>query len=146
MLRSLVDAGPLVALFDKDDLHHQSVLSFLKEYSGRLYTSWLVIAEVGHLLDFSVRRQIAFLQWIQSGGIEVLDLNRTLLERLTELADKYQDLPMDFADGSLITLAEANNIINILTFDSHFYVLRTKKKHMLTNLLEPYIHKAKKRR
>ena len=143
MQRSLVDSGPLVALFDKDDLYHQSVLSFLSEYPGRLYTSWLVIAEVGHLLNFSVRRQIAFLQWIQAGGAEVLDLNRTFLERLTELAEKYQDLPMDFADGSLIVLAEIHNVSNILTFDSDFYVLRTRKKQMLTNLLEPYINKVK---
>ena len=146
MLRSLVDSGPLVALFDKDDLHHQTVLSFLRDYPGRLYTSWLVIAEVGHLLDFSVRRQIAFLQWIQAGGTEVLDLNRTQLERLTELADKYQDLPMDFADGSLITLAETHNVNNILTLDSDFYVLRTRKKHMLINLLDPYINKTKRRK
>ncbi len=143
MLKSLVDAGSLIALFDKDDAYHSSALSFWEEFSGRLFTSWLVVTEVGHLLKFNPKAQIDFLRWIQAGGVVVLEFNLHFTQRLVELAMKYQDLPMDFADGSLIVLAEFHNVNNIVTVESDFYVRRTKKKQMLANIFEPYVKKRK---
>ena len=34
MKRSLIDTGPLVALFDKDDEFHEAIKEFLKKYEG----------------------------------------------------------------------------------------------------------------
>jgi predicted nucleic acid-binding protein len=45
----IVDAGPLIALFDKDDKYHNSVIKFLKTFDGQLITSWPAITEVTHL-------------------------------------------------------------------------------------------------
>nr|WP_317270313.1 PIN domain-containing protein [Arthrospira sp. PLM2.Bin9] len=38
--------------------------------------------------------------------------------------EKYQDLPMDLADASLLAVAESQNIKRIFTLDSDFYVYR----------------------
>ena len=46
MRKCLVDAGPLIALFDRDDQYHVSTVNFLKKFEGRLITSWPVITEV----------------------------------------------------------------------------------------------------
>ena len=32
MKNILIDAGPLIALFDKDDQYHDAVITFLKEF------------------------------------------------------------------------------------------------------------------
>ena len=44
------------------------------------------------------------------------------LERISEL--KYQDRPMDFADASLVALAESQGLKRIFTLDSDFYIYR----------------------
>ena len=43
---------------------------------------------------------------------------------MQELMETYHDLPMDFADASLVTVAEALSITQIFTLDSHFYAYR----------------------
>lgn len=40
------------------------------------------------------------------------------------LMEKYQDIPMDLADASLVAVAESQKIKRIFTLDSDFYVDR----------------------
>jgi len=47
-----------------------------------------------------------------------------MMERMVKLMDKYQDLPMDLADASLVALAEARGLSQIVTLDSDFRVYR----------------------
>lgn len=65
----LVDTGPLVALFDVSEQAHNAVVHTLANLApiDRLFTSLAVITEVTHLLDFSVRKQLEFLQWVELG-------------------------------------------------------------------------------
>lgn len=37
----LVDAGPLIVLFDKDDKYHTPVIKFLKQFKGKLITTFI---------------------------------------------------------------------------------------------------------
>ena len=43
---------------------------------------------------------------------------------IQDLMEQCQDLPMDFADDSLVTTAEALGVRRIFTLDSDFYVYR----------------------
>jgi predicted nucleic acid-binding protein len=45
-------------------------------------------------------------------------------ERMRELMRQYHDLPMDFADASLVAAAEELNEHEIFTLDSHFRIYR----------------------
>ncbi|MDB9518749.1 PIN domain-containing protein [Roseofilum reptotaenium CS-1145] len=45
-------------------------------------------------------------------------------QRMEVLMEKYQDLPMDLADASLVAVAESQKIKRIFTLDSDFYVYR----------------------
>ena len=139
MQKSLIDSGPLIALFDRDDRYHVPVMSFLKEYHGHLLTSWPVITEVSHLLDFHARAQIDFLKWVSLGGLHMIQLDHRDLDRLIVLMEKYSDIPMDLADGSLIVISESLNIRNIITIDSDYYIYRTNRKRALKNLLQGYL-------
>lgn len=101
MKNILVDAGPLIALFDKDDKYHIPVVSFLKQFKGRLITTWPVITEVTHLLSFNINVQIDFLEWLKREAITIINLENNHLERIIQLSKKYSDVPMDLADSSL---------------------------------------------
>ena len=49
-------------------------------------------------------------------------------ERIRALMEQYHDTPMDFADASLVSVAERRNLRRLLTFDSDFYVYRSNSK------------------
>jgi len=135
----IVDAGPLIALFDKDDKYHNSVIKFLKTFDGQLITSWPVITEVTHLLSFNVNVQIDFLEWLKRKAVTIVNLENIHLERIIQLSKKYSDVPMDLADSSLIVIAELTNITEIITIDSDYYIYKTKNKKSLNNILLPFL-------
>jgi len=63
----LVDAGPLIALFDASDQHHKRVISQVKRFDDVLVSTWPVVTEVHHMLDFNVQAQLNFMEWISLG-------------------------------------------------------------------------------
>lgn len=132
----IVDSGPLIALFNKKDKYHVTILKYLKKFNGRLKTTWIVVSEVMHLLSFSVNVQLNFLEWIARGGLIVEDIKTEDIEYLIKRIKKYSDLPMDLADASLMCLAERENILQVLSIDSDFDIYRTLKGESLENVLK----------
>lgn len=139
MKNIIVDAGPLIALFDKDDKYHTSVINFLKQFNGNLITTWPVITEVSHLLSFNVNVQIDFLEWLKREAVKIINLEFEHLDKIIQLSKKYSDVPMDLADSSLIVIAELTGINDIISIDNDYYVYRTKNKKAFNNLLLSYI-------
>lgn len=112
MIKSLIDSGPLYALYDKSDSYHEQIVDFMRSYKGFLYTSDFVIAEVSHLLRRSVRAQIVFWEFISAGGLHVLDFKKEYYIRILELAKKYRDLPTKCIFSNFIQFYKLyNNII-----------------------------------
>ena len=111
----LVDAGPLIALLDRPDRNHRGVKGNLERNRCRLLTTWPVLAEACHFMP--ERTQIRFLRWAASGGLNVVELHETALATIADWKEKYQDLPMDLADASLLWVAEQTGITEILTID-----------------------------
>ena len=136
MQNILIDAGPIIALFNKNDKYHEKIKNFMKNYDGKLISTWPVVTEVSHMLDFNIQTQIDFLTWIKLGGVVVENLEKEDLNRIIELSKKYSDIPMDLADASLIVLSEKMKIKQIITIDSDYYVYRTINKEMLENVFK----------
>lgn len=113
----LVDTGPLVALLDADDVHHRRCVATLKGIRGSLFTVWPAVTEAMYLLSFSEDARDALLQWLESGALAVLELRPADLRRVRELLKKYGDLPMDFTDAVIVSLAERDAIRDIFTVD-----------------------------
>ena len=134
MGNTLIDAGPLIALFDKSDQYHEQAISFIKGFEGSLLTTWPVITEVSHMLDFSTRTQINFLTWINRGGLKIMELEFYHLIRIIELSEKFNDVPIDLADASLIVASEVKEISEIVSVDSDFYIYRDIRNRYLTNI------------
>ena len=89
-----------------------------------MLTTWPVITEAMYLLGrdggWHFQRQL----WRQVHlGVLVLD-EPTMLTRMYALMARYQDLPMDLADASLVALAEERHLRQVFTLDSNFRVYR----------------------
>lgn len=131
---TLIDSGPLVALFDKDDNYHEQAKAFLRKFKGKLISTTAVLTEVCYLLDFSLRAQIDFLTWVKNGAIQLQELTSLDLERIIELTQKYAELPMDFADSTLVAIGERLNVSQIASVDKDFYIYRFHQKKAFTNV------------
>lgn len=129
-----IDSGPLIALFDKDDRFHGQAVGFIRKFKGTFVSNYAVVTEVTHLLDFSVRAQIDFLQWIRDGGLTIEEITPTDLNYIIRLVGKYADLPVDFADAALVALCERLHIHDIASVDKHFTVYRTLDKKPFRNV------------
>ena len=135
MLRTIADSGPLIALFEPAERNHARVRSFIENYEGALLTTWPVLTEVGHMLGHSVDRQLAFLEWVERGGVEVTTPGAGAVSLIRQLSEKHRDLPMDIADGSLIVLALESGVRDILTLDRDFDVYRLPDRSRFNNVL-----------
>jgi predicted nucleic acid-binding protein len=130
----LVDAGPLIALFDRSDAYHGKITSFLRDAPYYLVSTLAVLTEVSHMLDFNVNAQIDFLEWVMRGGLRLEIIEQDDLAKLTGLIRKYRDLPCDLADATLVPAAEKTGIRSIISIDSDFYVYRLPGKVLIQNL------------
>ena len=133
---TLIDSGPLIALFDKNDKYHKQILTFMESYKGELVTTWAVMTEVSHMLDFNLKVQLAFLKWIERGAVSIYDMKQSDLGTIIPMMTKYTNVPMDLADSSLMFVAQKENISNIISIDSDFDIYRTLKKDFLVNLFQ----------
>jgi predicted nucleic acid-binding protein len=125
----LLDTGPIVAFFDASNTYHNLCIKTLKEVNKPLITSWPVLTEAFYLLGFSWKAQDNLWEFIMRGGVEVLSLDARMQARCRELMEKYKDLPMDLADGTLVVLAESKNIREVFTLDHRdFKVYRPSPK------------------
>ena len=130
----LIDSGPLTALFDKDDKYHNKIKEFLKGKKYKFITTSAVITEVTHLLDFSINAQLDFFQWILNEGIILEDVTVSEIARIIELTKKYSDRPMDFADATLVIVAERTGIRKIISIDADFDVYRLPGRTLIENV------------
>ena len=125
----IIDAGPIVAIFDKDDNYHGVCVEILKKIKEPLITTWPVITEAFYLLNFSLQVQDDLWEFIQRGGIKIEPLDKNIYSRCRELMKKYHNLPADITDISLVAIAEEMNISTIFTLDhKDFSFYRTKHK------------------
>jgi len=124
----LVDAGPLVALLSKDDAGYRRCRAVFRGLREPPLTVWPVLTEAMHLLRDSWRGQDKLFGLLEVGSVEIAPLDPADLSRMRQLMQKYHDLPMDFADAALVTIAEREGITRVFTLDRRdFEVYRPAK-------------------
>ncbi len=123
----IVDTGPLVAAADRTDRHHRVCLELLETATGPLVTTAMVVAEVVYLLtrEIGPHAEPALYDAIIDGALTVEPLTASDWQRVRELVDRYQDMPLGGTDASLIAIAERLDTTRIATLDhAHFTVVR----------------------
>jgi hypothetical protein len=112
-----VDAGPLAALVDGDDQHHDACVVALKKLREPLGTVWPALTEAMYLLAAQPRAQDAIWEMLARGAVRLFPLDSDDVPRMRELMRKYADRPMDLADAALLRVAERESIRTIFTVD-----------------------------
>lgn len=124
---TLTDTGPLVGLVDKDDPHHQEATATLRRLPKvPLLTTWPCLTEAMYLLYQAAgySGQEALWRFVDRGSLQLYVPGEEDWRRMRELMAQYKDAPMDIADASLVTAAEALSLTHVFTFDRHFYAYR----------------------
>jgi predicted nucleic acid-binding protein len=123
----LVDTGILYALADADDRWHQAANAWLEDVSELLIVSVTALPEVAYLLHtrLGAAAELAFVQSLAGGELEVEDLRRADLVRSAEVMRRYPEIGL--VDASIVAMAERLKIETIATTDRrHFESIRPK--------------------
>ena len=104
----LIDTGPIVAFLDRKDPYHAQVASRLDKCDGTLATTSAVITESMHFVAPAESGPRRLAEFIAASGSDVYDFcGAKELSAAVSLMERYRDTPMDFADATLLLLAEA---------------------------------------
>lgn len=123
----LLDTGALVSLLDRSQTHHLTCRTAFADWAGPLVSTEAVLIEATHLLGGVHGGRAACVDFFLSGGALLVPSSMTSLQRVWKLLDKYADLPMDFADATLVALAEELDCTSVFTTDrTDFSVYRLK--------------------
>ncbi len=132
----LLDTGPLVAYLNAGDPAHNEVAEALDGFTGQLCTTGAVITEAMHFVAESHSGPGLLSEFVTSAGIQVFDLAQpSALRAAAALMAKYADTPMDYADATLVLLAEHLKCFDILTLDrrgfSTYRATRNRAFHLI---------------
>ena len=117
MKQVLIDTGPIVALLDTDDRDHARCIRAARQLSDELLTTWPVLTEAMYLLSRAPKAQDALFAWIEDSSLQAAVLDADDAREMGALMRKYRDLPMDFADASLVRVAGREGIKQVFTLD-----------------------------
>lgn len=132
----LVDTGPIVAIFDRDEPYREQCLEVLHATTEPLVTCDAVIVEACYLLRRLPGASQDLLRNVESGRFA---LDYRVVDRvgaIAKLMDKYTDVPMDLADACLVDLAGICNSGRILTLDGDFRIYRWARNRPFELLLD----------
>ncbi len=116
-MKALLDTGPWIALIDKSEAAHDTCVKWFTSFSGKLFSTEPVLTEALYLLNFSLKAQQTALDFVIRGAVTLVPPDIHSLHSVRSLMEKYADLPMDFADATLVCLAQESGILNIVTLD-----------------------------
>ena len=138
----LFDTGPIFAAAARNDEHYHpcaELFTSLRLAGRRLLLPSTVAAEVGYLLMDRIGPAVEsqFLRGVAQGDFEPVDLTTADYQRMAELTDQYDDLPLGTTDASVIALSERLRITEVATLDrKHFTAVRPRHVGALTLLPE----------
>jgi predicted nucleic acid-binding protein len=114
----LIDTSALVAIVDAGDPWHERCRAAYASSKLPLIATDAVLTEAFH---FALRRGKSLRQptwnFIRLGAIQLAPIMHADLPVLEQLMHRYADRPMDFADATLVHVAQREGLNTILTVD-----------------------------
>jgi predicted nucleic acid-binding protein len=136
----ICDTSGLLAFFDANDAHYDSVSSAIDSDAGPFIVSPYVVAELDYLLTTrrGVRAELAALHELSGGAWELATIERSELRSIGSVIERYADQSIGVADASLVILAQRYRTNRLLTLDRrHFSVIRTASGRRFTLMPAP---------
>ena len=116
-VRALADTGALLAYLDRTDPWHRRCRDTFGQLRLPLSTSSAVLTELFHLVGDNPREVELAWAFILSGAVTVTPISDQDLPDIEALMRKYHDRPMDFADATLVHLAQREAFSTVFTID-----------------------------
>lgn len=113
----LLDTGAFVALVDRSETRHAECVAVLESWEGLVLTTEAVLTETLYLVGPAWPSQKTCLEFFLRGAFVLMPSSQASLRRVATLMEKYQDLPMDFADATLVAFAEESQVDQVFTLD-----------------------------
>ena len=112
----LLDSGPLVAVLDQGDPHHRACVDLWHELAERCLTTDAVVTEATHLVGRAGAASLP-LELLLAARIPVISLDREAHEHAVRLMRRYGTLPMDYADATLVIVADVVRSSTVFSLD-----------------------------
>ncbi|HEY7388460.1 MAG TPA: PIN domain-containing protein [Bryobacteraceae bacterium] len=120
----LVDTGAIVAYLDRDDQWHKHCFAAYPHLPLPLLTSTAVLTELFHMMSRRPVELAIVWRFVRSGALAIGPITNEDFPHLYSLMSQYEDHPMDFADATLVRLAQRESITRIFTVDADFETYR----------------------
>lgn len=117
----VLDTSGVIALFDRSDSRHTAAANYRRQEKQPVIVPTGIMAEITFLLQarFGERGVLAFLDSVINGTM-LWSCGEDDLPRVCHLMERYADLPLRYADATVIACAERIGQ-RVLTFDyRHF--------------------------
>lgn len=113
----LLDTGAFVALLDRSERRHADCVAVLEDWQGSIVTTEAVVTETLHLVGLKWGWQKLCLDFLLRGAFILVPSSSQRLARAAALMERYRDVPMDYADASLVALGEELATDAVFTLD-----------------------------
>ena len=113
----LLDTGAFVALVDRSEKRHAECVAALENWTGAIVTTEAVVTETLYLVGPRWSAQKVCVEFLLRGAFLLVPLSLASLERVFALMERYRDVPMDFADATLVALGEELETERVFTLD-----------------------------
>ena len=127
----ILDTGPLVALIDYRDIHHQWTVLQWEDIEPPLRTCESVISEACFLLDKIHGGKGTVFEMLARKVIDVSFHMEDYTKAIGTFVRKYSSIPMSVADACLVRMAEQIPESSILTLDGDFRIYRKHGRQVL---------------
>ncbi|MGK7921828.1 MAG: type II toxin-antitoxin system VapC family toxin [Trichodesmium sp.] len=127
----ILDTGVLVAILDKSDRHYNWAVKEWANIAKPVFTCEAVISEACFILKDIYGGKDAVIGLVSRGYVEVPFHFMDEATTIRELMQKYQSVPMSFADACLVRMSELIPGSSILTLDSDFRIYRKNKTEII---------------
>ena len=113
----LLDTGAFVALVDRSEMRHADCVDALERWTGPIVTSAAVLTETIYLVGPEWKAQQVCLEFFLRGASLLIPSSAASLRRVAALMERYRNVPMDFADATLVALGEELQTERVFTLD-----------------------------
>ena len=125
----LLDTGAFIALVNHSERRHAECVAFLDGWSGTIVTTEAVLTETLYLVGPRWQTQSICLEFLFRQAFVLIPQSLASLRRAAVLMERYRNVPMDYADATLVALGEELNTNRIFTLDRRgFSVFRLNQR------------------
>ena len=131
-MRIVLDTGPLVALMNARDRHHEWARSVFAEISPPFFTCEPVLTEAAHLTGKGSRILSLVARGVLRIGLRVQDQ----ADEIAALLERYAPR-MDLADACVVRMTEFRRRSQVLTLDRKDFIVYRRNGRDVIPLLAP---------